>query len=280
MKAQDSKLERAIEQMDLDRGGRSFSDMFEDFLDLALLLMCNNPSERQKELYAKLKQDDRKVSAFQDALKAYGELAEGYHDPLGEMFMERISHGNNGQFFTPEHICDFMAEITDPVGESINDPTCGSGRLLLSGLKKARKNGQEPVLNGNDLSYTCARMTLLNLLINCARGDVSCGDGLMLKTKNFLFYHIDRVWVGTWVSTYWQYTDETMAEVNEMRNKWYRDMLSNGVLVERIPRKDEAVEAQKPFPDEPETKEQPVEQLEAKPKATAVQLDLFEQFEN
>lgn len=45
----DKKLERAIEDMDM-RGGRSFSDLFSDFMDAALAMMCNNPSEHQQKL--------------------------------------------------------------------------------------------------------------------------------------------------------------------------------------------------------------------------------------
>ena len=264
------------------RGGRSFSNLFSDFMDAALAMMCNNPSEHQQKLLQTLFSDERKKAAFLNALTAYGEAAENYHDPLGEMFMMRISHGHNGQFFTPETICDLMAEITDPVGESINDPTCGSGRLLLSGLKKSRKNGQEPVLNGNDLSYTCSQMCLMNLLFNSARGEVSCGDALRMDLTNFRFFRIDRVMMpnGKWMSTYWQYTLANVEEVDEQRNAWREKMLSNGILVEivrhdvlknteSVPEDAEFVpEPEEIVPDEPQ-----YDHLTATPKA--VQLELF-----
>lgn len=37
------------------------------------------------------------------------EYSEGFCDVLGDMFMECVSHGNNGQFFTPIHVADLMA---------------------------------------------------------------------------------------------------------------------------------------------------------------------------
>lgn len=37
------------------------------------------------------------------------EHSEGFCDVLGDMFMECVSHGNNGQFFTPIHVADLMA---------------------------------------------------------------------------------------------------------------------------------------------------------------------------
>ena len=88
----ESKLEKAIETMG-ERTGRSFSDLFNDFLDLSLALLCNNPNDHQKKLVAATFASEKKKSAFLDALAAYGEAAENYHDPLGEMFMMRVSHG-------------------------------------------------------------------------------------------------------------------------------------------------------------------------------------------
>ena len=62
-------------------------------------------------------------------------------DFLGGLYME-LNLGNHwkGQFFTPYHICDFMAKITegDIDGEiekrgfiSIFDPACGAGASIL-----------------------------------------------------------------------------------------------------------------------------------------------------
>lgn len=57
--------------------------------------------------------------------------------------MEYVSHGHNGQFFTPMIIGDFMAKAvaTDEIqpGQSVCDPSCGSGQLLLSAAKNASK---------------------------------------------------------------------------------------------------------------------------------------------
>lgn len=62
-----------------------------------------------------------------------------WYDILGDVYMSYLSGTMKkqwtGQFFTPKHICDFMAQITDPGengGESIMDCCCGSGRMLLA----------------------------------------------------------------------------------------------------------------------------------------------------
>lgn len=272
----DKKLENAIESMGIG-SGRSFSDLFSDFLDLALAFLCNNPSEHQWKLSNATMADERKKTAFLEAYKAYGEAAENYHDPLGDAFMYRISHGQNGQFFTPEHICEFMAKIIEPQGETINDPTCGSGRLLLAGLKIARENGEEPIIYANDLSYTCARMCLLNLLVNCARGEVSCGNSLLMDVANFRFFRIDRVMMpnGAYLSTYWQYTLANVNDVDKLRDEWRMKMLGQGLWVEVIRKKntepaiDEAVA--EPI-SEPKIEN---EHLTATPKAVQLELELF-----
>lgn len=267
---QDKQLENAIDKMACGRGS-DFSSLFEEFVDLALCPLCNNPNEMQIELWNKAQKDEQYNKAFIEALQAYGDAAMDYHDPLGEMFMMRISHGNHGQFFTPETICDFMAKITEPIGESVCDPTCGSGRLLLSGLNASRHKGFEPWIYGNDLSYTCARMTLLNLLINRARGEVTCGNSLLLDYQNYIFFKIDRVLMpnGIWFSTYWQYRLSDIEEVEAKRNAWKAELLKNGLWVE-LPRKT-ADKPQKAATKEEERKEE----LPVVCNATQLQLELF-----
>lgn len=235
-------LEKAIERLD-PRGMTSFPDLFYNFLDLQLSFLCNNPSEEQNRLRIRVCEDDQYRQALIDAMRCYGEAAEDYHDPLGDIFMYRISHGHNGQFFTPEHICDFMARITDPSKERIADPCCGSGRLLLAALKISRENGYEPQLYANDISITCSKMALLNILINCAGGEVTCGDGLKLDYENYLFYKIDRIrpfFGGAAISTYWQYTLNNITDVEKMRTAWWEARYSEGWISANQPTKSDS----------------------------------------
>lgn len=222
--AQSTNLETLIERLAI--GGRNqFADCFDNFLNLALSYFCNNMDERQMELRKKEKEDEKFRNDFVDALKAYGDLAEDYHDPLGDIFMKRISHGEKGQFFTPEDVSLLMAEIVG-VGdrESVNDPACGTGRTLLMALKTARAKGNEPLLYANDLSLTCAKMTLLNFCVNSVGGEVSCGNALTLDYDNFTFFKIDKIRGivdGRVISTYWQYTLANVKEVEKKRQDWW-----------------------------------------------------------
>lgn len=234
-KPQSTNLEKAMEKMSI--GGRNqFSDCFSNFLDLALSYFCNNMDKRQMELRKYSDENEDFRNAYKDALKCFGDDAEGYHDPLGDIFMSRISHGDHGQFFTPESVSLLMSEIImdDKIhdGMSINDPACGTGRTLLMALKHLRERKDvEPKLYANDLSMTCAKMTLLNLCINLVDGEVTCGDALKLDYENFMFYKLDKVRnleTGAIFTTYWQYTLANVGEVQQKRNKWWLWIAEHG----------------------------------------------------
>lgn len=112
---------------------------------------------------------------------------KAWFDPFGDLYMSLVSQGTqqgHGQFFTPVHICDLMVMCT--VGEEktnggrMNDPTCGSGRLLLA--YHVRNLGN--YLIGEDINYTCCLMTVCNMLIHGCVGEVVWHDSLDLK--NFM----------------------------------------------------------------------------------------------
>ena len=102
---------------------------------------------------------------------------KGLHDMLGEFFMEYISHGHNGQFFTPEPICEMMARITCGEmmpGQRVYDCACGSGRTLLAAAK-INRNG---LFFGTDIDRNCCMMTLINLCLNGLCGEVAWMNSL------------------------------------------------------------------------------------------------------
>ena len=242
-------LEAAIEKMAIG-GHNQFSECFHNFLDLALSYFCNNMNERQMELRKRVDENEDFRKAYQEALEAYGDCAEDYKDPMGDMFMVKISHGQHGQFFTPESLTNLMTEISfisksAKDGDTINDPTCGSGRTLLAALRKWRENGLEPLLYANDLSMTCAKMCLLNFLVNSADGEVTCGDALKLDWENFTFFKIDKVRnlaTGAVFSTYWQYTTSDVEKVAEKRQKWFCWIAEHGwVKYFKLPKAPDAV---------------------------------------
>lgn len=110
-----------------------------------------------------------------------------WFDPLGDLYMTLASTGTQqgqGQFFTPEHICDLMVMCSEggekKTGQRINDPTCGSGRLLLAYHVRHLGN----YLIGEDINRTCCLMTVCNMLIHGCVGEVIWHDSL--DPKNFM----------------------------------------------------------------------------------------------
>ncbi len=129
--------------------------------------------------------------------KAWGmlckETLETKKDVLGEIFQQQITYGEHGQFFTPEHITEFMAkmvgkspEVTKSDSkspETIIDPCCGSGRFLLSSAKENPDN----YFIGQDIDERCCKMAVINMFMRDLRGEIRLGDSLTNK--------IDKRWI-------------------------------------------------------------------------------------
>src|SRR5439155_11908640 len=91
-------------------------------------------------------------------------MEETRSDVLGDLFQGAITYGENGQFYTPEPVCDLMAQMVghdEPDSKTVLDPCCGSGRMLLS----AAKINPRRELVGQDIDLRCVRMTAINLAL-------------------------------------------------------------------------------------------------------------------
>jgi len=75
-----------------------------------------------------------------------------------------------GEFFTPRHVTRMLAEILDPQdGESVHDPTCGSGGMLIEAVNEVRRKGGDPRtlrLSGQEVSLTTAAIARMNLFMH------------------------------------------------------------------------------------------------------------------
>ena len=77
---------------------------------------CTQKDEPNEKLYLSISKtyNRNELNTF---AKAMGELTRAAHDHpysdiLGRYFTENVTNGHNGQFFTPEPICDLMAQLT------------------------------------------------------------------------------------------------------------------------------------------------------------------------
>ena len=155
------------------------------FSDMLTMVICAFSKQKQEDLYFKTIKPYKKeeVIRFSEAFAALvvemtGD-GSGMVDVLGEYFMEFLSFGRNGQFFTPMNICDAMARMTNPVAESprILDPACGSGRMLMSMAKLNRY----ATFFGADCDANCAKMTVVNMCLNSMYGEVAWMDSISNK---------------------------------------------------------------------------------------------------
>lgn len=150
--------------------------------------------------------DERERALLQPMLHAMttalaGEITmNGWGDQLGE-FYEVIasSHKSSylGQFFTPHSLCDLIVGMQPDLERRIvNDPACGSGRLLLA------LHGKDPKTRAYnvacDIDPICCDMTAINMLMHGMEGEVIEMDTLRMEFRrgwriNPWMYSLDMV---------------------------------------------------------------------------------------
>ncbi|MGA2796868.1 MAG: N-6 DNA methylase [Thermoguttaceae bacterium] len=161
---------------------------FEDFLSLTVCALSGGQMEEQylqtAKQYSNGEPGRRAIDAFPAALAVLIETMEQTRqDILGDIFQGAITHGQNGQFFTPKHVCDLMACITiDPESRNVLDPCCGSGRLLLA----AADLSPWAEFYGQDIDIRCVQMTAINLAMRNLYGWVIQGNSL--SNEQLLIY--------------------------------------------------------------------------------------------
>lgn len=120
------------------------------------------------------------------------------HDLLGNAYEYLLkyfadSSGTKaGEFFTPRAVVRLMVRMLQPKsGESIFDPTCGSGGMLVESVNTVKAHGQDPRelrLYGQEVSATTAGIARMNLYIHDIETfDIKRGDVLRepkLKTAD------------------------------------------------------------------------------------------------
>lgn len=117
-------------------------------------------------------------------------------DFLGDIYMSLgLSSGSKGQFFTPYHVCQLMADMTMSdislqVKEkgyiTIHDPCCGAGATLIAGINKVKKELEKENLNfqnhifvaAQDIDETVALMCYLQISLLGVAGYVKVGNAL------------------------------------------------------------------------------------------------------
>src|SRR5487761_1194901 len=199
--AETPKLFKKLEEL-ARRSHMSRGHAFEDWLTA---MVCALAAETKEAEYLAIAERHKKGKPGQRGVDLIGQMfaelvlamEKSGGDILGDLFEGGISYGENGLFLTPENLAECMARLSLDGGVVeadgrplyVNDPCCGSGRLLL----EAAKVNPRVELVGQDVDPRCAKITAINLGLRSRYGWVICGNTLTNEThfayRIGSFYH-------------------------------------------------------------------------------------------
>lgn len=169
------------------------SVVFNDFLTIAICSFhrtniqsgLSEKDPANEELYFATI-DKYKKEELNDFAKAMAEAQmhiykNPYSDVFGDFYMDQISHGLNGEYFTPEPMCEMMAMLQAPKDsvalKTVLDTACGSGRMLI----RFADLNPDNFFYGSDVSNSCAKMSVMNFFWNGMRGEIAWMNALSLE---------------------------------------------------------------------------------------------------
>ena len=98
-------------------------------------------------------------------------LGDAYEYLVGK-FADVTRRNKAGEFYTPRSVVRMMVEILDPEeGESIYDPTCGTGGMLLGAIEHVTRKGGDPrtfygKIYGQEKNLTTSAIARMNLVLH------------------------------------------------------------------------------------------------------------------
>jgi type I restriction enzyme M protein len=126
----------------------------------------------------------RLVGIF-ESLDFRGNRADG-DDLLGDAYEYLMRHfatesgKSKGQFYTPAEVSRVMAQVVGVrgathQGQTIHDPTCGSGSLLIQAHEEARAaTGLDLALYGQEMDNATRALARMNMILhNCITGEIA-----------------------------------------------------------------------------------------------------------
>lgn len=124
--------------------------------------------------------------------------AEGFGDVLGEAYsLLELSNEERGQFFTPYHVCQVMAQMTlDGAAETVasqgyvtvNDPASGAGAMLIAAAETLQASGinyqRQLHVAARDIDATAVHMAYIQLSLLYIPAIVVQGDTLRMTERD------------------------------------------------------------------------------------------------
>lgn len=211
---------------------RSIWDVWNDVLFMIAAALSNSIDcgERRKsrekqylQIVKKYNEEEQKTitKIFTSIVMALEENPN--QDLLGDLYMAfNLGVKEQGQFFTPYHISEFMAKIsidsnsTKKIIEnkgyiSMNEPTCGSGAMVIAFVNALKEEGinyqTDAFIVAQDISYTATLMCYIQMaLLGCA-GVVICGNSLTqppIESQTFLELNSNAWFTPMYQSNLWK----------------------------------------------------------------------------
>lgn len=120
---------------------------------------------------------------LKDMIEGFSSISLGNHDVdtdvLGDAYEYLVGkfadvnrRNKAGEFYTPRSVVRMMVEILDPKeGESIYDPACGTGGMLLAAIDHVKRNGGDPrtffgKIYGQEKNLTTSSVARMNLVLH------------------------------------------------------------------------------------------------------------------
>jgi len=142
-----------------------------DFNSEAMLGNHKQRNTRLRELLEDFKPLDLRPSSIQpeEGKVASDTIGDAYEYMIGEFASQAGKKA--GSFFTPSEVSELMARIVAPkINDTIYDPTCGSGSLLIKTGKTASKKENDNVktlaLYGQEMNGSSWSMAKMNMFLH------------------------------------------------------------------------------------------------------------------
>ena len=119
---------------------------------------------------------------LKDLVEHFSALAIGNRrvasDVMGDAYeylIKKFADATNkkaGEFYTPRSVVRLMVDIVDPQeGDTVYDPACGTGGMLLAAVERVRARGGDPrtffgKLHGQEKNLTTAAVARMNLFLH------------------------------------------------------------------------------------------------------------------
>lgn len=187
------KMERIVNKISSMSGQYHPHNIFQDWVQMMAIsisnqVIYNQHLEDQYISIAKKYSNDELIELSKLEAVLVELFENKIHDYLGEIYM-KLDAGSKrtGQFFTPFHICELMAQISlvNYKGDivTLNEPSVGGGGNVLAYAKIMLDKGinyQEKLkVIAQDLDYKCVFMSYVQFSISGINACVIQGDTLM-----------------------------------------------------------------------------------------------------